>query len=507
MIATPQPPRSDDLGETATPAVEVADLSYTFPSREVPTLRDVSFSLPRGSWTVVAGATGSGKSTLLRAIVGLVPRLARGAMSGTVHLFGRDTRRQTAAEAAQLVGFVQQSPDDQICTTTVEAELAFGLENLNLPVAEIAARIATTAARFGLHDRLAQPTPFLSGGLKQRLTLAAVLAMRPQILVCDEPLSQLDSRAGAEFLDELRRLQAAGLTIVTSEHRLDEIVPYADRVLTLSDGRVIDDRFAATHPSASSTAHRKLEVSPRRQSAAFTTDAIVQIDGAAYRFPGDDRDVWSNVTATIHRGERIAVVGPNGAGKSTLLAVLAGELSPTAGRIAWHGRSSAWPATLVPQRVDLTLFEPTVRRELAFGPRQMRWSPTVVDERVATAAQLFRIDRYLDDAPQSLSQGERVRTAIAAALALAPRVLLLDEPTTGQDLPTMRALMDVLMQCVGAPGGPEAMLFSTHDLATAVRYADRIWIVADGRLVADVAPQQFADDAALQRRASGGGRG
>jgi energy-coupling factor transport system ATP-binding protein len=482
-------------------AVEIAGLSYAFPGRDRPTLVDVDLSLAEGTFTVVAGPTGSGKSTLLRAVAGLIPHLSRGRMAGSVRWFGCDSRGLGAAARAAHVGFVSQSPDDQLCTTTVGAELAFGLENLNLPADEISRRIHAVADRFRLAEHLDRPTVQLSGGMKQRLVLAAAMAMRPRVLVCDEPLSQLDPTAAGEFLDELDRLRQGGLTIVMAEHRLDDAARLADRIVFLECGRL-----AGARDEASESPRRPARLASVGNSAGRSGETFLRIEGLAFRFPNSQTSVWSDLSFDIRRGERIALVGPNGGGKSTLLSILAGLLRPTAGRLAWSSGSPRLPATLVPQRADLTLFERTVADELAYGPRQAGLAPAIVAERVDAVAPLFGLADLRSELPQALSQGQQVRTALAAAVATAPRLLLLDEPTTGQDGPTMRRMMAVVRASIGSPGGPEALVFSTHDLAIAAEFADRVLLVADGRLLADGSPAdvlgniELLTDARLRRR-------
>lgn len=474
-------------------AIEVAGLGYTFPGRDRPTIENISLTLPRGSWTVVAGPTGSGKSTLLRAIVGLVPHLSRGTMTGTVRLFGRSTRTMSPRDLAVTVGFVLQSPDDQICSTIVETELAFGLENIELPVDEIRRRIADVAARFGLADQLRRPTPFLSGGMKQRLTLAAISAMRPPVLVCDEPLSQLDGAAGRAFLEELKTLHAAGLTIVMAEHRLDEVRPFADQIVEMNEGRLLKEL---------STQYSVLSAkAPISAIGDQGLEAVAMIENLSLQFAPDAPTVWSDVSFTLHRGERIALVGPNGAGKSTLLGALAGTLKPTSGTITWSGESPRFPATLVPQRVDLTLFNRSVFDELAYGPRQCGLDDVATDARVRSIARRLLLEPLLDEHPQALSQGQRVRTAIAAGLTTAPRLLLLDEPTTGQDAAAVTTVMEALAASVGTADGPETLVFSTHDLRTAARFADRMLVLSEGTLIADVTPAEVLANESLLHRA------
>ncbi|MGC3969386.1 MAG: ABC transporter ATP-binding protein [Pirellulales bacterium] len=469
------------------PAVQVDGFGYRFAERDEPTLHDVCFSLPRGSFTVVAGRTGSGKSTLLRALAGLIPHHSSGVMDGTIRIAGHDTRRMSSAELASLVGLILQSPDDQICTTSVEAEIAFGLENLALDPKEIAGRIQAALIRFGLVGLRGFAPGELSGGLRQRLVLAAVAAMHPQVLVCDEPLSQLDPQSARSFLEELKRMQSAGTTVIVAEHHLSEVLPHADRVLVVDDGRLTAD-VATSDEARVASVLKPLRFDDRTPRSVATAKArtesplVATLSGISLHYPNGIADVWHRLNAEIRRGERIALVGPNGSGKSSLLAVLAGALPSTEGRLQITAAADRWPATLVPQQVDLTLFSRNVRDELAYGPRQLRLNSAMIEQRVMAAAQRFQLEPLLTEPPQALSRGQRVRTALAAAFACRPTLLLLDEPTTGQDAPTIAALMASLCATVGTVDGPDALVFSTHQLSLARRYADRVWLLRDGRL-------------------------
>jgi energy-coupling factor transporter ATP-binding protein EcfA2 len=219
----------------------VERLSFTFAGRQEPTLADISFELTAGSLIVLAGPTGSGKSTLLRALAGLIQRHSSGRMEGRVTIAGVDTRVADDEDLARRVGLVLQSADEQICAASVLGELAFGLENLSLPPAEIHDRISAALRRFGLEGREQDSPRQLSGGQQQRLLLAALWAMRPSLLLLDEPLSQLDSVSARELIDELTRLRGSGMTLVVAEHRLDDLLPAADRLLTMADGRLVRD--------------------------------------------------------------------------------------------------------------------------------------------------------------------------------------------------------------------------------------------------------------------------
>ncbi len=521
------------------PAVLVQQLGFTFAGRDTPSLAEISFSLEPGSWTVVTGRTGSGKTTLLRALAGLIPRHTSGRMQGRVVLFGDDTGDARFWESPGRVGLVQQSPDDQICTTSVMAEMAFGLENLAMPPEEIGRRIEAGLQQVDLVEMADARVRELSGGQKQRLILASVLAMQPGLLLLDEPLSQLDPQAAADLLDTLKRLRDDRMTIVIVEHRLDEILPLADRVLVLDRGQLVandraDDSLAL---ETSFTAHGlqlpdilwlanrlgKKEVRTAAELVAAVPAAknptpkttqqrsrdnsnrvpLLSTEELAYSYPGMRQPVWSDISLRIGQYERVALVGPNGSGKSTLLAVLAGLLRPTAGgiRLAPDDDSRGRCCGLVLQNPDLTLFCRTVHDELAFGPRQLGRTGEEIDRWSVQAAGAMSIESLWDQSPQALSQGERLRTAVAATLAMHPRLLLLDEPTTGQDLRQVHAVMDAVEQQIDIQDTTGAVLFSTHDLRAVVRHADRVLVLAEGGLAADCTPEELLADERLLRLA------
>ncbi|MBX3413112.1 MAG: ATP-binding cassette domain-containing protein [Pirellulales bacterium] len=524
----------------STPPLQVVDLGYTFAGRTVPSLAEIDFTLEPGTWTLLAGRTGSGKSTLLRALAGLIPHHTAGTMRGRVELDGRDTRHITRAELARTVGIVFQSPDDQICSTTVAAEVAFGLENLSVDEAEIGERVAAALARVGLAQFRDARTAHLSGGQKQRLLLASILAMEPQIVLLDEPLSQLDRATAGELLQTLDDLRQAGLTLVTAEHRLDEIIDHADRLLVIDEGLLVADLDprdvarvhaalaqhdldppelyelavrsgqslhalfshagdipsspAGEEPTASGPSH---SVTKRNSPSR-----LLSVEQLTHRFSRRAEPIWNSLSFAIRSGQRVALVGPNGSGKSTLLSVLAGVMRPSEGKVDAPAIDRDRAAIgLVLQNPDLMLFSATVCEELAFGPRQLGLDPGEVDRRVANAAGALDLVDMLDEPPMALSQGERLRTAVAATLTLAPRVLLLDEPTTGQDLRQVERVMQAITAALQGPAPVGAVLFATHDLRSVARYADRVLVLTGGQLLADCTPEEFIARDELLRQA------
>ncbi len=532
-------------------AVEVAGLGFTYAGRNTPALDGVTFRLEPATWTVLVGGTGSGKSTMLRALAGLIPHHSQGAMLGRVRLFGLDTRTTAPSELAGTVGLVLQSPDDQLTSTHVAAEVAFGLENLGLAPAEIDERIARALAEVGLSNVAESPTAQLSGGQKQRLLLASLVAMRPRLLLLDEPLSQLDPVAADDLLATLERLRAVGLTIVAVEHRLDEMLARADQVLVLRDGRLLGQ--AATGDPAlvelfdgaglrlpdvprllvalgerpvarveeantliaerQSPHGNRIELpasapnsAPSSTNSRLGHDATIMltVKGVGYSYHRHAPPVLRNLCFDLRAGQRVALVGPNGAGKSTLLALLAGLMRPSSGKIeaasttqlhlARPSPSELPRVALVLQNPDLMLFCNTVADELAFALIERGLIKSAIDATVARLAEQIGLQDVVDAAPLALSQGERLRVAVAATLALDADVLLLDEPTMGQDPDQIDRLFALLPQ-------RPAVLFSTHDLRAVAQHADRVLVLADGTLVADYTPAELLSDDELLTRA------
>lgn len=508
-------------------ALTVENLGFTYVGRTAPTLRRIAFSLPAGSWTVLTGPTGCGKSTLLRALAGLIPHHTRGHMTGRVLLAGDDTRAFPAPQLAQRVGLVLQSADDQICSTQVAAEVAFGLENLQLAPAEIGQRVEQSLEQFGLGQLADAATQRLSGGQKQRLMLASLIAMRPRILLLDEPLSQLDPLAVMELLDTLERLRQGGLTIVVAEHRLDEILSRADALLVMSDGQLTAYepqrdparwhdvlRQAGVTPPEVAQLCQRLSVPIRFAADAFSAPPrpsvsrppaappappvgtlLLRTHDLALRYSAARDDVFSEVSLALFAGQRVALVGPNGSGKSTLLATLAGLLEPTHGRILCEDHLAV-DTGVVFQNPDLMLFNDTVADELAFAPRRRR-VPAEWQRMAAEAAQSLALDELLDEPPLALSQGQRLRCAVAATLTQRPRLWLLDEPTTGQDLDQVHRVLETVSRYVRAEQSSCCAVFSTHDLRAVGQFADRVLVLAHGKVLADVTPSELLDDDAL----------
>ena len=490
------------------PAVRLDDVSVSFAGRHA--LRDVSLSIEAGQFVLVSGPSGCGKSTLARLVAGLVPAVVPAAVSGAVRVDGIDPVAAGPAAVARCVGTVFQDPSAQLFCLTVEEELAFGPRNLGLDEAEVAARVAWAAEACSLaHLRLRAPAS-LSGGEQQRVATASVLAMRPRVLVLDEPLAGLDVAGARALLATLERLNRdQGITIILIEHRLVEASRLADRLVLLEGGRV-----AADGPTAVLLQDRELlrRLGLRRPTEEpFTEwDALIRphvhaagcvpVFRAAHVAASYGRiQVLRDVSLDLHAGELVALVGENGSGKSTLARVLAGLKRPTSGTVTLAGVKRPRPGLdiglLMQDPVDQLLTD-EVDAEVALGPLSWRRFDQAAHEELLAVSDLTDLRSR---PPLSLSAGQQQRTVLAAALALRPPVVILDEPTLGQDWSHLERLVAFLQQ-LKARGS--AILLITHDFKLAHFCADRVAILRGGTISRDGVFEHAAGRRGGPRRAT-----
>jgi energy-coupling factor transporter ATP-binding protein EcfA2 len=494
----------------------VEDLSFRYRDRHEPAIRNISFSANPGEVLLIAGASGCGKTTLIRAINGLIPRSYKGEVTGRILLHGQDPAAWALSRISQTVGTVLQDPERQILGSKVLHEVAFGLENLGLPRSEIYER-ADAALNFLkiTHLRLRE-TFSLSGGEKQKLALAGVLAMRPSMLLLDEPLASLDPISATETLDMVRRLADEGMTVLMIEHRVEDVLRiHPERVLFMDAGQVryigalsglgaavdyhqvklqapVIMQLAKTDPVPA-----EIKILPGVTGHDPNSEPIVKFENVAFGY--DEHEVLHGINLDIRRGDVIAVLGPNGAGKTTFVKHAIGLLKPKGGRVLVQGRDTreasvaeiASTLGYVFQSPSHMLFAPTVREELSFGPKNLQHPKSGIEKEVVEALQIVNLEEKIDDPPLALSFGQQKRVSIAAILAMHSRILVMDEPTAGQDYQNYMNFMDAILQLPGF----EAILFITHDVDLAVIYANRVLLVADGRLVADGSPEEVLADA------------
>ena len=499
-------------------SIEIENLGFTYPSRDTPTLQGITTRVPAGTFVLLTGPTGCGKSTLLRTLNGLIPHASAGTLTGSVRLDGKAIAAQPIATTCQQVALLFQNPDDQLFCTLVEDEIAFGLENLGFPAEEIKRRIAVALEQVGLPDFASREIASLSGGQKQRVALAAVCAMQPHVLLLDEPTSHLDPKGTRDILDIVARLnREMGITVILATHRTKEVAPLCDRVWLMDEGRLCLD-LPKAEAFQNLTLYQRLGVQiPESGNPSVETPlahnretasqvSLLSIHELQFRYPNTDQNAVRSISCEVPRGEVVAIMGANGSGKTTLIHLIAGLLRPSVGEVIIDGKSSsrlklhqlAGKVGIVFQNPDLLLQAETVRDEVAFGPKNLKFSTQILEERVNTTLTQFDLDDFALEAPYSLSRGQRQRVAVAATFSLHPDLFLLDEPTTGQDAQHLHQLMDEL--CGEIQQEDKTLIFATHDTELTLKYAHRVLLLQDGELIFDGTPYiAFANPKLLQQ--------
>jgi energy-coupling factor transport system ATP-binding protein len=502
------------------PLVEVDGLTFRYRRASEPAIRDISLTVDRGEVVLVAGPSGCGKSTLIRAINGLIPHAYPGELSGVVRVEGHPTIDLKLRDIARTVGTVLQDPGKQIVGATVEAELAFGPENLGTPRDEMRRRLREVAARAGIESLIGRETNELSGGERQLLAVAGILMMEPRLYVVDEPLANLDPATASRLLAILRDLADAGDAVVIVEHRVEEALELRpDKVLYLDEGETrylgpVDDFLEVADPRsvrlpfevvldrarAGRLAPPSLAPSPRAGQAA-TADLEPRLEFRDVHASIGDHPVLHGVEASLGRTEIVAMLGPNGSGKTTAFRTAMRLLPLTQGAILVDGRDAAERTTAelattfgyVFQSPSQMLFARTVREELLFGPMNLGHDPNTFDgllDDVLRRTSLADLENILERPPLALSYGQQKRLALAIALGLRPSTLILDEPSAGQDHRTAEAFIREVL----AIPGLESVYLVTHDVDLALTHADRILLFRDGRIVADGPPLEVIED-------------
>ena len=522
------------------PAVVVRALECTYPETSAPALAALDLTIPAGAVVVVMGASGAGKSTLARCLTRIVPGFVPADVRGEILLAGASVAGKRVGELAGTIGMVFQDFEAQLFSTDVTQEVIFALEHTGVPPGEMRARMQAALAAVGLAGFEGRDPTTLSGGEKQRLAIAGVLALRPPIMVLDEPTTDLDPEGRHDLYDVIATLRAEGLALLVIEHDV-EAARDADELILLREGRVAArGRPAAILADVNQCA--RVGVRPPDVCRVFAAlglpDPPAEVEDAAARMRAagrvpkppatlpepaptgpplietrrlghryaTGRQALADVSLTIRAGEFVAVIGRNGSGKTTLVKHLVGLLAPTTGEVRLAGLSVAELALEdLAQRVgyvfqdpDHQLFAETIAEEVAFGPRSIGLAPLEIEARVAEA--LAATDLTERDAdPFLLDKGVRQRLAVAAVLALRPPILVLDEPMTGLDHPEQLRMLS-LLRSLHAAG--RTILIITHTPWVIAEHAERVLLLDDGRLRYDGPPRPFFADDALVGAAS-----
>ena len=466
-----------------TPALAIEGLSFSYAGSDERVLADITASVPQGAFALLVGDTGSGKSTLLSLVK---PQIApAGERTGSVRAFGREVSGLSDEEAATTVGFVFQDPDNQVACDSVWHEMAFGLENLGVPQAEMRRRVAEAGYFFGMGDWFHSSTDELSGGRKQLLALASTLVMQPRLLLLDEPTAQLDPIATKNFLHALFRVnRELGCTVVVATHAPELMADYATCAFELEGGRLreIDSPDACKARGGLAFEGRKASEdsvpdmgerprAPLGSLRSASAESAAAVRGAWFRYGRDGDWVLRGLDLDVASGEMHALVGGNGCGKSTLLALLAGLRAPGRGSV----RAGVRERALLPQDPKALFAEETVVDEL------MEWASVGAYGASEVEAMLARLclDGRAEAHPYDLSGGQRQLLALAKVLLVKPRLLLLDEPTKGLD---RAARIGVARMLDEARADGATIVMATHDLDFVAALADRVSMLFDGEV-------------------------
>ncbi|MDE5990250.1 MAG: energy-coupling factor ABC transporter ATP-binding protein [Clostridia bacterium] len=464
-------------------AVELKQVSFSYDG-EKKVLDNVDFFAEYGEITLISGASGQGKSTLSSIICGIIPNVNEGVLNGSVLVDGEEMQGKRLGTICRKVGIVLQNADEQIVHKIVEDEIAFGCENLAFAPDDISHKINEVCKLMNIDPKW--KTRSLSGGQKQRLITASTLAMGQKIVILDEPLANLDKEGSELLMSILRSLCEKGYCIIISEHRLDMIMPYADKVWHMEKGKIkqIEDAFSYL----SGQSKQIDDVCPR----FISKDYAFRLENVG--FSVKDRKILDDVTVAIPKSGRVVLLGENGCGKTTLLRLISRLYKPTKGRITQNiderfGQknkcSRKWfkSVGIVYQNPDYQLFMPTVRAEIEFGAQSKEYAQCVMER--------FSLAHLADRHPHSLSEGQKRRVSIAAVLASRPQILILDEPTVGQDYEGLKSLVDILNSEHIDSGN--TMITVTHDVRCAKALCDIAVVIKDGK-VASIGGKDKVDE-------------
>jgi energy-coupling factor transporter ATP-binding protein EcfA2 len=517
--------------------IGVDDLWWRYEGAKDWTLKQIRFEVKRQSAIGIVGPSGAGKTTLILALTGIIPQRLPGTFKGTVRVVDKLTHSDHISEIVKYVGAVFQDPDNQFTSMSVLDEIVFGLENIGLPSSEIQKRVDEVAQFTGIQPILEKHPYEISGGQKQRVAIASTLALKPDVLLLDEPTTDLDPRGRSEVFALVRELKRAGQTMVIVEHESDELAKVADYLILLNEGRIVSEgptrrffsnvdgimefgvappqptelfyKLASGGPSAELplsieegiSGLRGLRISRARlletlsrlstkEPVIAKTEPVIQVRDAEYTYP-DGTVALRGVTFDLFDKDYVAVIGQNGSGKTTLAKLLNGLLKPTKGTVQVMGEQTSQRTTAELSKIvgycfqnpDYMLFERTVYDEVALGPREMRLSEGEIRERVRQAIEVMGLSGLEKEHPFFLGKGQRLRLAVATILALNSRILVIDEPTTGQDWRHAKDMMNYLDKLNREE--KKTIVIITHHMRYVAEHVSRVLVMANGSVVLD----------------------
>jgi energy-coupling factor transporter ATP-binding protein EcfA2 len=465
--------------------LEARNISFSYDGATL-VLDSLHFHVKEGEIVVITGSTGSGKSTLAKCLSGFIPRSIPGEFSGSVLIDDSDISDQPLPEIAQKIALVQQDPESQICTLQVSDEVAFGLENYGYETEEISKVVESSLNSIDATHLYNRATFELSGGEKQRLIIAAMTACRPSYLILDEPSSSLDPRGIAKLRHILKNLQNQNVGVVVIEHNLLAILPVADRVLTILNGKISTLEIPR---------HQEMR-QPRQRTPSKTSSSLLSTKNLDFSY--GERKVINNVTLSIHRGEIIGLMGNNGSGKTTLLGLLGGLLTPESGTIYFADSSlekmttkeRAYRIATVFQNPNHQIFEKTVWNEQILTITALNSVNSDTIQQCKMLLEKAGIANLKDRNPFSLSHGQKRRLNMSSVVVHKPEVLLLDEPFIGQDVDGREFIKEIVLETTKSGG---TALIVTHDPSFVHKYCNRALFMENGSIFLDGSPSSVLE--------------
>ncbi len=511
---------------------KIENLSFAYPGREKDALLNINLLVEQGEFVTLCGKSGCGKTTLLRL---LKPALSPfGEKKGDIYFNGRPLLSLNEREQASEIGFVMQSPDNQIVCDKVWHELAFGLESLGYSTDEIRTRVAEMASFFGIHTWFHKKVTELSGGQKQLLNLASIMVMQPKVLILDEPTSQLDPIAAQEFLKTLEKInRELGTTVILSEHRLEDAIPVSDRIVVMDSGRIIaegkpedmaeklknNDMFSALPapmrifsriergikcPLTVREGRYRLEKFAESnklhgelipEDAEIRENTVIEVKDAFFRYEKELPDAVKGLNVKINEGELFAIVGGNGSGKTSALSVISGLNTPCRGKVLIKGKKLKQIENLysgilgvLPQNPQALFAKKSVYLDLLEMLSSEKMSDKEREERIKKVCRQCNIEELLESHPYDLSGGEQQRVALAKILLKEPEIILMDEPTKGMDAHFKKAFAQILK---GLKAKGVTIVMVSHDIEFCAKYADRCAMFFDGSITSVGRPREF----------------
>lgn len=532
--------------------IRFEDVTYFYPGTETPAIKDINLSLDEGEIILITGPSGAGKTTLCSTLNRIVPEAYEGKLTGRIFFRDEDISKYSIGQMAFKAGMLFQDPSGQLTNPTVADEVAFGPENKGMPVQRVEELIEEYVGYVHMEKFLERSPQALSGGQQQSVAYASVLAMEPEVYVLDEPTSNLDP-LGSDLVFELMRKLASEKkkTVVIVEHKIEKIIDMVDRIIVMDKGSIVYDgtpdevlihyedlkKIGVLVPQANQIFQKmnqekgtaftmttsfeeaiqelrnylpgKLltdkmeEVGRKFKKANVYTEPIVQVKDLRFSYT-PEVEVLHGINLEIHKGEFLSIVGRNGSGKTTIVKCFNGLHKPTSGSVTVNGMDTRKTTVAEMSKVvgycfqnpDHQIFSSVVLDELRYGPQNLHWDEAEIEATVDEVATMLGIEDILDENPYNLSKGQRQSIAVASILCMKPDVLIVDEPTTGQDPTQSRGMMDMMAKLNKELG--KTIIVITHDMSIAAEYSDRIVAMHQGEVIADGTPREvFAKEELL----------